>query len=103
MFKDEDNRKDDIMLNTNLRAAYISAGIMSFLIVFNFFCALSSFNIELLGIILATVFLFVYIKFTVVCGVLKDIGYKKLWLKLYRTVGLALYLISAILCMLGIG
>lgn len=103
MFKDEDGRKDDVVLSTNLRAAYISAGIMTFLIVFNFFCALSPFNIELLGIIFATVYLFVYIKFTVICEALKDIGYKELWLKLYKTVGLAFYLISALLCMLGIG
>ena len=96
MFKDENKEKDDIVLSTNLRAAYISTGIMSFLIVFNFFCALSPFGIELLGILLTTVYLFVYIKFTVICEALKDIGYKKCWLKFYRTIGLALYLISQI-------
>lgn len=103
MFKDENERQNEVARNNALRAAYVSVAIMSFLIVFTYFCALSPFNIEMIGIVLATVYLFVYIKFTIVCGVLKDVGYKKLWLTLYRTVGLALYLTAAVLCMLGIG
>lgn len=103
MFKDEDTRENEVSLQTNLRAAYISVTIMTVLILFNFFCALSPFNMELVGIILASVYLFVYIKFSIVCTELKDLGYKGVWVKLYRTVGLALYLISAVLCMLGIG
>lgn len=103
MFKDEDTRENEVSLQTNLRAAYISVTIMTVLILFNFFCALSPFNMELVGIILASVYLFVYIKFSIVCTELKDLGYRGVWVKLYRTVGLALYLISAVLCMLGIG
>lgn len=103
MFKDEDTRENEVSLQTNLRAAYVSVTIMTVLIIFNFFCALSQFNMELVGIILASVYLFVYIKFSIVCTELKDLGYKGVWVKLYRTVGLALYLISAVLCMLGIG
>lgn len=103
MFKDEDTRENEVSLQTNLRAAYVSVTIMTVLIIFNFFCALSPFNMELVGIILASVYLFVYIKFSIVCTELKDLGYKGVWVKLYRTVGLALYLISAVLCMLGIG
>ena len=103
MFKDEDTRKDELTLNTNLKGARISVVIMTVLIAFNFFCALSPFNLELVGIILATVYLFVYIKFSIVCSELKDLGYKSLLLTLYRTVGLAIYLVSALLCMLGIG
>ena len=103
MFKDEDTRENEVSLQTNLRAAYVSVTIMTVLILFNFFCALSPFNMELVGIILASVYLFVYIKFSIVCTELKDLGYKGVWVNLYRTVGLALYLISAVLCMLGIG
>ena len=104
MFKDDDNKKyDTVTIQTNLRSAYISVAIMTALIVFNYFCALSPYNMELIGIVLATVYLFVYVKFTIICTTLKDVGYKRLWLNLYRTVGLALYLISAVLCMLGIG
>lgn len=103
MLKDENERQNEVVRNTGLRAAYISVGIMTFLIAFTYFCALSPFNIEMIGIVLATVYLFVYIKFTIVCGTLKDVGYKKPWLTLYRTVGLALYLVSAVLCMLGTG
>jgi len=103
LFKDEDTRENEVSLQTNLRAAYISVTIMTVLILFNFFCALSPFNMELVGIILASVYLFVYIKFSIVCTELKDLGYRGVWVKLYRTVGLALYLISAVLCMLGIG
>ena len=103
MFKDEDTRKDEINLRTNLRAAYVSVIIMSIIIALTLFCALSPFNIELVGIIFATVFLFVYVKFSIVCGELKDLGYKGRWVKLYRIVGLAVYLLAALLCMLGIG
>ena len=103
MFKDEDTRNDEIAIKANLKGARISMVIMSALIVFNWFCALSPFNLELVGIVLATVFLFVYIKFSIVCSELKDLGYKSLWITLYRTLGLAVYLVSAVLCMLGIG
>ena len=102
MFKDEDRKNDDLAINANLKGAYISVAIMSVLIAFNLFCAFSPFGLELVGIVLATVYLFVYVKFSIVCTELKDLGYKKLWLTLYRTVGLAIYLISAVLCMLGI-
>ena len=103
MFKDEDTRNDELNLNANLRGARISAVIMSVLIAFNLFCALSPFNLELVGIVLVTVYLFVYIKFSIVCGELKDLGCKRLWITLYRTVGLTVYLVSTVLCMLGIG
>ena len=103
MFKDEDTRNGELLLKANLKGACVSVVIMSVLIAFNLFCALSPFNLELVGIVLATVFLFVYIKFSIVCAELKDLGYKKLWITLYRTVGLAVYLVSAVLCMLGIG
>ena len=103
MYRDEDTRQDELNLRTNLRAAYVSAAIMTVLIVFNYFCALSPFNMELIGIILTSVFIFVYVKFSIVCTELSDLGYKGVWVKLYRTVGLVLYMISAILCMLGIG
>ena len=103
MFKEEDTRKDEMNLRTNLRAAYVSVVIMSIIIALTLFCALSPFNIELVGIIFATVFLFVYVKFSIVCGELKDLGYKAVWVTLYRTVGLAVYLLAALLCMLGIG
>ena len=103
MYKDEDTRQDELNLRVNLRAAYISAAIMTALILFNYFCALSPFDLELVGVILTSVFLFIYVKFSIVCTELADLGYKGVWVKLYRTVGLALYLVSAILCMLGIG
>lgn len=103
LFKDEDTRKDEVTLQANLRAAYISVTIMTALTIFNFFCVFSQLGLELVGIILASVYLFVYVKFSIVCTELKDLGYKGVWAKLYRTVGLALYLISAVLCMLGIG
>ena len=47
MFKDEDTRKDELTLNTNLKGARISVIIMTVLIAFNLFCALSPFNLEL--------------------------------------------------------
>ena len=103
MYRDEDTRQDELNLRTNLRAAYVSAAIMTVLIVFNYFCALSPFNMQLIGIILTTVFIFVYVKFSIVCTELADLGYKGVWVKLYRTVGLVVYLVSAVLCMLGIG
>ncbi len=103
VLKDENERQNELVQNIALRAVHVSAVIMTFLIAFTYFCALSPFNIEMIGVILATVYLFVYIKFTIACGTLKDVGYKKIWLTLYRTVGLALYLVSAVLCMLGIG
>lgn len=103
MFKDEDAQNNDHILKSNVKGARVSAVIMTVLIAFNLFCALSPFNLELIGIILSTVYLFVYVKFSIVCTELKDLGYKKLWVTLYRTVGLAIYLLSAVLCMLGIG
>ena len=103
LFKDENARENEICLKANLRAAYISVAIMTVLIVFNFFSALSPFELELIAVILASVYLFVYVKFSIVCTELKDLGYKSIWVTLCRTVGLALYLISAVLCMLGIG
>ena len=103
MFKDEDTRKNEVNLRANLRAARVSATIMTVLILFNFFCALSPFDLELVGVILTTVFLFIYVKFSIACSELKDLGYNRIWVKLYRTAGLALYLVSAVLCMLGIG
>ena len=103
MFKDEDTRKNEVSLRANLRATRVSATIMTVLILFNFFCALSPFSLELVGVILTTVFLFIYVKFSIACSELKDLGYNRIWVKLYRTVGLGLYLVSAVLCMLGIG
>ncbi len=103
MFKDENTRKNEVNLRVNLRTARVSATIMTVLILFNFFCALSPFDLELVGVILTTVFLFIYVKFSIACSELKDLGYNRIWVKLYRIAGLALYLVSALLCMLGIG
>lgn len=99
--QEDNSREIKILLRKNKKAALVSSLIMAVLTAFTAFFALSPYNLGLIGVLLATVYLFVFIKFSAVRCELKDIGYKRAWLTVFGVFLPVMYVLFLMLCIIG--